>query len=307
MKRREFLRHSMMAAGALSLGGAQALAEKPASALRLTLLHTNDVHSHLDPMPGGEFAGLGGASQRLAMINRLRAKHRNVLLLDAGDMFQGTQYFNLFKGEADVRAMSAAGYDAGTIGNHEFDAGIERLAEVTREHTNFPLLNCNYDFRNTPMKGHTREHLVIEKEGLRIGLLGVGIKLDGLVFPGYYGETIYRDPIADADRVAKHLRNEENCDFIICLSHINLFRRRDASDEPGDRDLIAEVPEIDVVIGGHNHLMIEPEAFWRRGGTGYVTQAGWGGTHLGFLQFDVYGREKKELAAASIPAVSAHA
>jgi len=307
--RRRFLKSGLtLAAGAACSWPFDLLAAKPESALRLTILHTNDVHSHLEPMKSGDYAGLGGASARASLISRVREQEKHVLLLDAGDVFQGTPYFNIFKGEPEARAMSAMRFDAGTIGNHEFDAGIERLAEVIRTHMNFPILNCNYGINGTPLEGATREHLVIEKEGLRIGLLGLGIRLEGLVFPGYYGDLRYRDPIADAKRVATHLREEEKCDFIICLSHLNLYARRvgDAASQPGDRDLIREVPEIDLVIGGHNHIYLErPDVYYRKESTGFIAQAGWAGTHMGRLSFDIFGRSKREVAGWTIhPAVA---
>jgi 5'-nucleotidase len=275
-------------------------APRPASALRLTLLHTNDVHSWLDPFDSGEFSGLGGASARSAFIRRMRAEHEHVLFLDSGDMFQGTPYFNYFEGEPELRAMSEMGCLAGTIGNHEFDAGIERLAEVTRAHASFPLLNSNYDFTDTPMAGVARDWMVHEVDGLRIGLFGLGIKLEGLVLKSTYGETRYRDPLADARRVARFLRLEQACDFIICLSHISLGRRRSADDEPRDLDIITGVPEIDVVLGGHNHtLMQEPRVVMRGDSPGWVLQSGWAGTHIGVLQVDVYGAGRRQLARAA--------
>lgn len=309
MNRRRFVTTLGAAAALAVVDPARLLAAAmPASALRLTLLHTNDVHSHIDPMDVGDYAGLGGVAVRSTLIQRIRAREKHVLLLDAGDILQGTPYFNIFRGEPEMKAMNALGYLASTIGNHEFDAGIGRLAELTRDHMKFPFLNCNYDFSNTPMAGLTQEHLIVEREGLRIGLLGVGIKLDGLVFPGYYGDTQYRDPIADASRVAKMLKNDERCAFVACLSHINMSAQKAGSaGEPGDRDLIREVPEINVVIGGHNHWLVpEPERTYRGSRTpqGYVAQAGWAGTHLGFMQFDVFDEQRIALAGAdNVPVI----
>ncbi|MBI1292273.1 bifunctional metallophosphatase/5'-nucleotidase [bacterium] len=298
VNRRQFLKAGVALAATAALPSA-ASAFVPSSAQRLTILHTNDVHSHLEPPTSGKYAGFGGVEARSSFIKLARMKHRNVLLLDAGDMFQGTPYYNIFGGEAELRAMSAQGYDAGTIGNHEFDSGVDKLAEVVKKHAAFPLLNCNYDFTNTSMKGLTRESLVLDRDGLRIGLLGLGIKLDGLVSARLVGDVRYNDPIANASRVAKMLRNDEKCDFIIALSHINILSRTEATNgEPGDRDLIREVPEIDLVLGGHNHYLLDrPEGFYRGGDNrmGYVAQTGWAGTHMGFLQFDLYGRGAKEL------------
>jgi 5'-nucleotidase len=307
MNRRSFLQGAAAAAVALHTLPLAAK-PKPASALRLTILHTNDTHSHIEPIEATEHAGLGGVVARAAMLQKLRAEHENLLLLDAGDFLQGTPYFNLFGGKVELQAMSQLGYDAGTIGNHEFDGGVGQLASMVQQHANFPILNCNYDFSDTPMKGVAREHLVIEKQGLRIGLLGLGIKLEGLVPMKHVGATRYLNPIENAQRVATHLREEEKCDYVIALSHLNLRSAAETewTDMPGDRDLVREVPGIDLIIGGHNHwLLPHPESFFRskERQMGYITQAGWAGTLLGMLQFDIFERDKKELAASRSLAV----
>ncbi|MBX3729578.1 MAG: metallophosphatase [Candidatus Sumerlaeia bacterium] len=300
MNRREFLRLSALAAAGMAVGTPADLFASPASALRLTLLHTNDVHSHLEPMSTGRYAGLGGAPARSALVNRLRQINPHVLLCDAGDIFQGTAYFNLFEGEPEILSMNRMGYVASAVGNHDFDAGIERLAELAGNVAQFPFIASNYDFADTPMEGLAHDTMVIERDGLRIGLLGLGIKLEGLVSGRLYGATKYLDPIAHAQRAARHLRHEQRCEFIVCLSHANINSAENRDREPGDRDVIREVPEIDVILGGHNHILLaEPERFERPGAApGWVNQTGWAGTHLGVLQFDVYGRGKNELAAA---------
>lgn len=308
MNRRQFLRAGagLMASTALA-GDLYAMVAKPTSALRLLILHTNDTHSHLDPMEKGEFAGMGGVSARAMLLREIRGRSRreNILLFDAGDILQGTPYFNLFQGEPEIKAMNALRYDAATLGNHEFDAGIDRLAELVRDHARFPFLNCNYDLSDTPLQGHVRESMIIDRDGARVGVLGLGIKLEGLVFPGYYGNLRYRDPIADAQRVARQLKEDEKCDFVIALSHLNIESRLEHGREPGDRDIIREVPEINLVIGGHNHwLLREPEVRHRKEGAGYVAQAGWAGTHLGFLRFDLYDQKRVALApSANIVAI----
>lgn len=301
MNRRSFLRASLGTLGLIAAGAPAVAKPKPAMATRLTILHTNDVHSHLDPAESGDYAGMGGAPARARLIEQYRRREKSVLLLDAGDMFQGTPYFNIFRGEPELKAMSAVRYDAGTIGNHEFDAGIDRLAEVVRDHAKFPLLNGNYDFSDTPMAGLTRETLVLERDGVRIGLFGLGIRLEGLVLKGSYGDTRYRTPMPEARRLARQLRTDEKCDLVICLSHLNILNA-EKDREPGDRDLIAEVPEIDVILGGHNHFhLTTPEARWRRDAPmGFIGQAGWAGTHIGVMQFDLFDGKRRELANASM-------
>lgn len=302
LSRRHFLQSTLLAGGACAMGLPAMSRAKPESALRLTILHTNDVHSHLEPVEGGTHAGLGGAPARSAFINRVRAERANVLLLDGGDTIQGTPYFNLYGGEAEMAAMSHARYDAATIGNHEFDNGIAELGRLMRDHAEFPFVCCNYGVDDTPLHGLVRESLVIEKEGLRIGITGVGIRLEGLAAPEAYGDLVYKDAVAEAGRVATLLREEEKCDFIICLSHINLMTRGEFG-LPGDRDIIRDVPEIDLVIGGHNHFFLErPEVRFRGPGTpmGYIAQAGWAGSHVGMLEFDIYGRRERELSSGGL-------
>lgn len=301
MNRRTFLKTTLGTVGALAATGSLPAAVKPVMATRLTLLHTNDVHSHMTPEETGDFVGMGGAPARAKLIEAWREREKNLLLLDAGDMFQGTPYFNIFRGEPEMKAMSAMKYDAGTIGNHDFDAGIDRLAEMTKLHANFPLLNCNYDFSDTPMAGLTKESLILERDGIRIGLFGLGIKLEGLVLKDQLGATKYRDPIEHARRLAQRLRNDEKCHFIVCLSHINILNA-EKDREPGDRDLIEKVPEIDVILGGHNHFYLTtPEARWRRDWPmGFIGQAGWAGTHIGVMQFDLYDGKRRELANATM-------
>ena len=173
----------------------------------LTILHTNDVHSRLDPFPidGGKYAGLGGVVNRERIINRIRQNSKHVLLLDAGDMFQGTPYYNLYKGNAEIEMMNLLGYDAGTIGNHDFDNGIEALAENLKR-AEFEMINCNYDVSETPLVEFIRPYKIIRKNGLKIGITGVGIELNGLVLKSLYGNTIYNNPIHHANRVANYLR-----------------------------------------------------------------------------------------------------
>ena len=153
------------------------------------------------------------------MIKKIRQEEEHVLLLDAGDIFQGTPYFNIYKGEPEIKAMAAMGYDAATIGNHDFDAGLENLATQLRHHANFPMIICNYDFNNTPMEGRYQPYKIFKKGNLKIGVLGVGIEMDGLVPTNLYGNTKYLDPVQRANQYAGELKRK-NCDLIICLSHL---------------------------------------------------------------------------------------
>ena len=187
----------------------------------LTILHTNDVHSRLDPFPmdGGRNAGRGGVARRATLLRQIRQEQKNVLLFDAGDMFQGTPYFNVYKGEPEILVMNQLGYDAGTIGNHDFDGGIDNMVTQFGKAT-FPLLIANYDFGNTVLDGRTKPYQVFTKDGIRVGVFGLGIRPDGLVPKDAYRETKYLDPIEIGNDMAAQLRREQKCDYVICLSHL---------------------------------------------------------------------------------------
>src|SRR5687768_6026271 len=164
--------------------------------VKIVILHTNDVHSHLEPFPANDpkYPGLGGVERRSALIRDVRAKEKNVILLDAGDIFQGTPYFNMFGGEVEMKLMTAMGYDATAIGNHDFDGGLDNLAKQLK-HADFPMLVANYDFTGTPMEGKTIPYKIFEHEGIKTGVFGLGIEMAGLVDSRLYGKTVYLDPI----------------------------------------------------------------------------------------------------------------
>src|SRR5574337_85196 len=225
--RRDFLR-TLTGAGALLGLGTLTSAFRRANAnpgddnhVKIVILHTNDVHSHIDPFPDNDpkYPGLGGVERRASLINQIRAKEKNVILLDAGDIFQGTPYFNMYNGEPEIRLMSQMKYDATAIGNHDFDGGMENLAKQLNNST-FPMLCANYDFTGTAMEGKTVPYTIIEKEGVRVGIFGLGIEMAGLVDSRLYGKTQYLDPIVKAAETTHLLRNEKNCDVVICLSHL---------------------------------------------------------------------------------------
>ena len=248
---------------------------------QLTILHTNDTHSRIDPFPSGsKYAGLGGAARRAALVSEVRAREEHVLLLDAGDFFQGTPYFNFFKGEVELQVMSAMKYDAATLGNHDFDAGTARLAEVAKAHATFPFINCNYDFSDTPMDGLVSEYLVVQKGGLRIGITGAGIELDGLVPKAWTSNIGYRNPVENVNRVAAHLRNEEGCHCVILLSHLGY---RYKNEKISDVALAGMTKDVDLIIGGHTHTFLDaPEVIKNAEGQPVlINQVGWGGILLG--------------------------
>jgi len=252
--------------------------------LRLTILHTNDVHSRIDPFPmdGSRNAGLGGAARRATLIDRIRSQKDHVLLFDAGDIFQGTPYFNFFGGELEIKLMTSMGYDAATIGNHDFDAGIEGL-EKQMPHADFPFVISNYDFRNTVLNGKTVPYKIFEIENIKIGVLGVGIELDGLVPKSLYKETIYQDPIAKAQATANILKHEMGCAYVVCLSHLGYNY---GGNKVSDRDLALNTKSIDLIIGGHTHTFLrEPDVLINNEGKQVlVNQVGWAGIMLGKIE-----------------------
>jgi 5'-nucleotidase len=284
MNRRYFLTQSSLAAGTLLLPGwAQA---QEAEAEHLVILHTNDVHSRLDPFPmdGSRHQGMGGVAARAALIEQIRKENKQVLLLDAGDIFQGTPYFNLYKGEPEMKAMQAMGYDACTMGNHDFDAGLDNFA-TQLQHVKFPVLVSNYDFSNTPMEGKALPYKIFRRGRLKIGVLGVGIELKGLVPDALFGNTVYLDPVAKANETAYYLKYREKCDLVICLSHLGYSYRED--NKISDKSLAAASENIDLIIGGHTHVFLtEPERVRnKKGEEVLINQVGWGGIVLGRLDY----------------------
>lgn len=251
----------------------------------LTILHTNDVHSRIEPFPmdGSRNQGLGGAARRATLIEKIRKEQQNVLLLDAGDTVQGTPYFNLFGGKLEMELMNKMGYDASTFGNHEFDNGLEKLAEMI-SHADFPFLVSNYDFSNTPLAGKTQPYKIFKKGGLKIGVFGLGIELDGLVDPLLCAGVKYNYPVAVAAEMVNRLKLDLQCDLVVCLSHLGYQYRED---KVSDKVLAANTSGIDLIIGGHTHTFLaEPEQVRNlSGGVTTINQVGFGGINLGRLDF----------------------
>ncbi len=264
--------------------------------VKLTILHTNDVHSHIDPFPDNDpkFAGLGGVEQRTALINKIRNDEKNVLLLDVGDIFQGTPYFNMYGGELELKLMSAMKYDASTIGNHDFDNGLDGLVKQL-PHANFPFLSANYDFTDTVMNGHTKPYKIFTMDDIRVGVFGLGIELKGLVDERLYGKTIYLDPLQKAAEVSHHLRKNEKCDIIICLSHLG-YKYPD--DKVSDVELAKKSMNIDLILGGHTHTFIDtPYRYTNREKKEVmVAQVGWAGIKLGRIDYFIEKKSKNIFA-----------
>jgi 5'-nucleotidase len=295
MNRRRFVRvASAGAAGGLLLpdwvGGSTAggpevgipgtSADGVEQALHLVILHTNDTHSRLDPFPldGGPFQGLGGVARRATLIRRIRERHPNVLLLDSGDIFQGTPYFNFFGGEIELEAMSAMGYDVATIGNHDFDNGTRGLAAVMPRAA-FPFVSANYEVAGSALEPWIRPWTVRERGGIRVGIFGLGVAFEGLVLEQMHEGVRYTDPFAAARRCVSELRGQD-CSLVICLSHLG-YRYRGA--RASDTELAQEIEGIDLILGGHTHTFLdEPDVITHASGRKtLVNQVGWGGIRLG--------------------------
>src|SRR5690606_157889 len=255
LNRRSFIKQSLTLGAIATFGSLSASAAITAKTKRLTILHTNDVHSRIDPFPmdGSRNQGLGGVARRSTLINHIRRKEKNVLLVDSGDMFQGTPYFNMFDGKLELELMSKLGYEAGTFGNHEFDNGIAGLVKHL-DKANFPFLTANYDFTGTLLEGKTKEYITVEKGGIRIGITGVGIDVAGLVDPNNHNGMTYLDPIPVVNRIAKMLKEDKKCDLVICLSHLGY---KYAENKVDDLKLAAASRNVDIILGGHTHTFLD--------------------------------------------------
>ncbi|CAN5765760.1 metallophosphatase [soil metagenome] len=292
--RRDFLR-TLTGAGSLFGFGLLTSAFKTSDSdhVRIIILHTNDVHSHIDPFPDNDpkYAGLGGVERRAALINKIRSTEKNVLLFDAGDIFQGTPYFNMYGGEIEMKLMSKMRYDASAIGNHDFDGGLDNLSKQL-QHASFPMVCANYDFTGTPMEGKTVPYRIFEKEGVKVGVFGLGIELSGLVDSRLYGKTIYQDPLIKAAEMSHLLRKEKKCDVVICLSHLGY---KYENEKVSDVVLGKKSLGIDVIIGAHTHTFLDKPTILknREGKDVYITQVGWAGIRLGKITISTNKKTRK--------------
>jgi len=279
--RRHFIKQSGL--GAIGLSLLPQLSFGNNKDIKLTILHTNDMHSHIHPFTSGRNKGLGGMAQRAAQIKQIRKQEEHVLLLDAGDVFQGTPYFNVYGGELEFKLMSEMKYDAVTLGNHDFDNGLEGLKKQL-PHANFPFLIANYDFSDTILKDTFKPYKVFRKGDLKIGVFGIGIELDGLVPKKLYQNTVYQDPISTANHYANLLKQKEKCDLVICLSHLG-FKYKGI--KISDMTFASQTLDIDLIIGGHTHTFLknpvkqlnldEKEVL--------INQVGWAGINIGKIDY----------------------
>lgn len=287
MKRRDFIQKTSASTTLLSLGGLSLSSFSKPDVKKITILHTNDVHSHIDPFPASHprNPNMGGVARRAALIAQIRKEDTNVLLLDAGDIFQGTPYFNYYGGELEFKLMSMMQYDLATIGNHDFDNGLDGLL-AQMPHAKFEFVNANYDFKNTVLDSFVKPYKIFKKDGIKIGVFGIGIELQGLVDPKLYKETKYNNPIETAQEISKILKEDQKCDLIICLSHLG-FKYKDEPDRPSDINLARKTKNIDLIIGGHSHTFLDKPVIEKNldGKDVLVNQVGCFGINLGRIDF----------------------
>jgi len=287
MKRRDFIQKSVAGSALLTVGGLSLSSFDTLETKHITILHTNDVHSHIDPFPADHprNANMGGVARRASLIESIRKENPNVLLLDAGDIFQGTPYFNYYGGELEFKLMSMLNYDLATMGNHDFDNGLEGFYSQL-PHAKFDFVSANYDFKNTMLDGIVKPYKTFKKDGIKIGVFGLGIELEGLVDKKNYKETVYKSPVETAQEMTKILKTQEKCDLIICLSHIGYDYKNDQN-RISDLKLAAKTKDIDLIIGGHTHTFLEKPTIVKNldGIDTLVNQVGCYGINLGRIDF----------------------
>lgn len=287
MKRRKFIQKTAASTAFISLSGLGLTSCTQSTATKITILHTNDVHSHIEAFgPNeGRNANKGGVARRASLVETLRNENPNTLLLDAGDIFQGTPYFNFYGGELEFKLMSKLKYDVATIGNHDFDNGINGLY-AQLPHAKFDFISANYDFTNTVMDTHVKPYKTFVKDGIKIGVFGLGIELQGLVNKAAYKETVYLDPIEIAQDMSRILKTEEACDLIICLSHLG-YEYKKAPSKISDIKLAKATQDIDLIIGGHTHTFLDKPTVETNavGKSVLVNQVGCYGLYLGKIDF----------------------
>mgnify|MGYP001766419441 CR=1 FL=1 len=285
MNRRGFIRNISIGTAGAAFGLNPISASGKENKVIISFLHTNDLHCHIEPFIANSSDGKpeGGLARISGLVKKLRAENKNTLLFDAGDMFQGTPYYNYYKGELIMKLMTEMKYDAGAIGNHEFDDGLENILK-SLPYAGFPIINSNYDFSDTILAGKFPRYKIFKKEHIKIGVYGLGIELEGLVSENNYGKTIYNDPLKTAIEMESFLKNEKNCDLVVCISHLGIKYR---DNKISDHVIAAETSMTDLIIGGHTHTYLEKpvEILNKAGQPVIINQASWGGLVLGRVDF----------------------
>ena len=289
MNRRKFIYNSSLAS--LSVMGISSC-NINSKDLKITILHTNDVHSQIEPFPSNHqhYPNKGGFAKRAKLFEKLISMNANTLVFDAGDIFQGTPYFNFFQGDLELNLMKKMGYNAATIGNHEFDAGLKTLKKNILNNE-FQFISSNYDFINTELEGLVDNYKIYNKGGIKIGVFGLGIELMGLVNPLLYKETKYYDPLEIASDMTTKLKFEKNCDLVICISHLG---HQYQNDKISDIELAKSTSNIDLIIGGHTHTLLEEPLIISNlsGKKVIINQVGSNGVFVGKIDFNFTNNKK---------------
>jgi 5'-nucleotidase len=287
MERRNFIKQVGVAATLSMVGGLTLPSFIGKQQRHITILHTNDTHSQIEPFKPNHprNPNQGGVARRATLIEQIRTENKNTLLLDAGDIFQGTPYFNYFGGELEFKLMSMLKYDVATIGNHDFDNSITGLY-AQLPNAKFDFVSANYNFKNTVLDTHVKPYRIIIKEGIKIGIFGLGIELEGLVAKKMYKETGYLNPVEITQDITHQLKNEEKCDLIICLSHLGYYYKSNP-DKISDLNLAKITKNIDLIIGGHTHTFLPKPTIVKNidGENILVNQVGAYGVNLGRIDF----------------------
>jgi 5'-nucleotidase len=311
--RRKFLRASL-AGGAIAISPRSAwellanpawsaisapLLEVAAGEKLITILHTNDTHSQIDPLPANDkqYPDKGGVARRATLVKRVRKENPNTLLIDAGDVFQGTPYFNFYKGEVEYKSMSLIGYDVVTLGNHDFDNGVAALASAMK-FANFDFVSSNYDVNGTPLESRVKPYVVRVVGGVRIGLFGLGVSPENLITPENFKGVKYNDPVKAAGDVVKILRGRERCTLVIGMSHLG-FYAKPREGEIGDTQVAAQVDGIDFIASGHTHTFMKQPVLTKTpsGGNTIIFQVGRSGIYVG--RVDLKMSDGKVVASAA--------
>ena len=282
MNRRKFIYNSSLAS--LSVIGLESC-DLISNDVKISILHTNDLHSQIEAFPANhdKFPDRGGFARRGEIFKSLIKTNPNTLIFDAGDIFQGTPYFNFFQGELELSLMKKMGYNAATIGNHEFDAGLEMFRKNILNN-NFQFISSNYDFTNTDLNGITSRYKIYNRQGIKIGVFGLGIELKGLVNPFLYKETKYYDPIEISQEMINILKKREKCDLIICISHLGHNYK---TDKICDTKLAKMTSDIDLIIGGHTHTLLKKPLVIKNSINNdvIINQVGQSGVYIGKIDF----------------------
>ena len=303
--RRKFLQATIAGGAALALPQSRAslfsssawraisapLLEVSAGDTLITILHTNDTHSQIDPLPDydKQYGGKGGVARRATLVKRVRKENPNTLMIDAGDVFQGTPYFNFYKGEVEYKSMSLIGYDVGTLGNHDFDNGVDALVAAMK-FANFEFVSSNYDVRGTPLEQRVKRYTVRTLSGVRVGLFGMGVSPDNLITPGNFKGVKYMDPVASARDVVGVLRQKEKCQLVVGMSHLGYYPNPKGG-EIGDTQVASQVDGIDFIASGHTHTFMQKPVITKNpsGANTIIFQVGKSGIYVGRIDFKMRG------------------